>query len=221
MKNKKALIIAAHPDDEALGLGATWCRLKEEGWELGVVWLTDGVSSRGINENNSMKRRAQHDNALAILKPKYCSHGSFPDNKLDDVPLLEVVKFIEKSIEEFSPNRLYIHSLTDLNIDHKVAHHAAITAARPFPRQVVKEIFSFEVPSSTHWGFNDVFDGRLFVDVSKYFNFKINLLNSYSDELRSEFHARSLYGVEALMRFRGSLVGVEFSEVFEVIRIVE
>ena len=46
MKNKKILIIAAHPDDEILGCGGAISKLKDEN-HIEILFMTNGVSSRG------------------------------------------------------------------------------------------------------------------------------------------------------------------------------
>ena len=47
---KKVLVIAAHPDDEALGCGGTIYKLSSEGHNVSVLFLSDGVSSRIPNK---------------------------------------------------------------------------------------------------------------------------------------------------------------------------
>ena len=54
-----------------------------------------------------------------------------PDNKLDTVPFLKIVKKIEKKIFEIKPNKILTHSNLDLNIDHRIVSQAVITATRP------------------------------------------------------------------------------------------
>ncbi|MEK7463474.1 MAG: PIG-L family deacetylase, partial [Patescibacteria group bacterium] len=42
----KVLVVAAHPDDEVLGCGATIARHADEGDEVWVLILVEGVKSR-------------------------------------------------------------------------------------------------------------------------------------------------------------------------------
>jgi len=212
----RALVISAHPDDETLGMGGTWYKLQDQGWEMGVVWLTDGCSAR--KNPDLSKRNAGVKNALSLLKPDFYLEGDFPDNQLDHVSLLSVVKFIETAIEKFKPERIYIHSENELNIDHYICHRASITAARPFPGQSVKSIYAYEVVSSSHWFSSSDFNGNIFVDISSTFSKKITTLKCYDGEIPSSPHARSLVGIESLARFRGCTSGVELAEAFQLIR---
>ena len=214
---KRILVVAAHPDDEALGMGGTWFKYKQQGCEMGVVWLTDGIGSRGPDNGQIDIRRQGVKESLDVLKPSYSRHGSFPDNQLDVAPRLNIIQFIEEAINEFMPDTLFIHSEKDLNIDHKIAHIAAITAARPLSGCSVKDIYAFEVLSSTEWG-GQMFRPNMYVDITTVKREKLELLNCYDSELREPPHPRSLPSVESKEVVRGSESGFFYSEAFEVIR---
>ena len=99
-----------------------------------------------------------------------------------------------------------------------------MTACRPQPNFCVKEIYSFETLSATHWqspSMKNVFNPNYFVDVSDFMDKKIKALQCYDNEMREAPHARSYESVENLSKFRGSLVGVKNAEAFCVERIVE
>ena len=140
---KKILVIAAHPDDELLGCGATLLYYKMLGYKIKIVFLGDGESSRDKDENELSKlikmRKKQAElvsNKCNFLKPSF---GNFPDNKLDNVPFLNIVKFVEKHILLFKPKIILTHFESDLNIDHQLAFKAVITASRPMSKCFVKK----------------------------------------------------------------------------------
>ena len=135
----KILILVAHPDDELLGCGATISKHSDNGDKAQIVFLADGFSSRKGDNNriNSAKKVSK------ILNCKSPIFLNFSDNQLDTIPLLKIVKKIEKVIESFQPNIIYTHHFGDLNIDHQVTHRAVMTACRPQPDFCVKEIYSF------------------------------------------------------------------------------
>ena len=55
MKNKRILIIAAHPDDEILGCGGTISKLKNENY-IEALFITNGVSARGKDKKQILRR---------------------------------------------------------------------------------------------------------------------------------------------------------------------
>ena len=66
MKNKKILIIAAHPDDEILGCGGTISKLKNENC-IEVLFMTNGVSSRKKDKKQILRRRKAYLNLFKHL----------------------------------------------------------------------------------------------------------------------------------------------------------
>lgn len=220
------LVVAAHPDDEVLGLGGTIARLTQEGHQVHIAILGEGITSRYAKREEAeaskieeLRRRSQA--AAKILGAREVFSYSLPDNRFDTVPLLGVIKIIEDLLGRLAPKVIYTHSGADLNIDHVMVHRAVLTAARPLPGQVVREIYAFEVPSSTEWAFQrfePMFRPNVFVDISATLPLKLKALAQYDTEVRPFPHPRSPEAVTALARRWGSVVGCEASEAFELIR---
>lgn len=124
--SKNVLVLAAHPDDETLGCGATIARLSDEGYSVQLLTFTDGVGSRGENSNrNDVLKSVQN-----VLGLSSYSYGNFPDNKMDSVPLLDVCKFIENNVTT-TPDIIFTHHRGCLNVDHQIVYKATLTAFRP------------------------------------------------------------------------------------------
>ncbi len=221
----KILIIVAHPDDEVLGCGATIAKHIQNGDKVRVVFLADGFSSRDNDDGSSNRDRdnsaEKASKVLGCVRPIFLN---FPDNQLDAIPLLGIVKKVEKSIKDFQPSVIYTHHSGDLNIDHQITHRVVITACRPQPDFCVKEIYSFEVLSATHWqssSMGGAFNPNYFIDVSGFMDKKIKALQCYDKEMRSYPHARSYEVVKNLAKFRGGIVGFENAETFFVERLIK
>lgn len=221
---KNFVIIAAHPDDEAFGCAGTVAKLIKNNWKAHLLFFTDGVSARKNHKNlkNKIKRRKfsalRSSKLLGITNVKFLS---FPDNGLDKVKLIEIIKEIESYIEQFKPEIIFTHSNADLNIDHEIINRAVITATRPKPNYCVKKILLFETLSSTEWIFSgkkNNFEPNYFVDIKDTIKLKIRAIKAYKAELRRWPHPRSVNGAKILANYRGQSVGFEFAEAFFLLR---
>jgi len=216
-------VIAAHPDDEVLGCGGTIARLAKDGRPVHILLIADGVSSRGgslvaetVQEDFTIRNEAA-ERACKILGCQSVQLLGFPDNRLDSLDLLHVVKAIEDFIQKHKPSTVFTHHAGDVNIDHRVVHDAVIAACRPLPGYFVNELLFFEVPSSTEWrppGSGQVFDPNWFFDVADVLDVKLKALEAYRAEMRAFPHPRSLVAVEALARWRGASAGFDAAEAF-------
>lgn len=220
-------MIAAHPDDEVLGCGGSMAKWIEEGNEVHILIMAEGATSRSKQRN-----RKSHSKKLSILAEsvkraaeilgvKSVKMLDYPDNRMDSLDLLDVVKSIEEVIEKLKPEMVVTHYAGDLNIDHQIIHHAVVTACRPQPGFYVKRILSFEVPSATEWNSHTVskpFTPNWFEDISKTLEIKIAALEEYESEMRKWPHPRSIKGVKNLARWRGASVGFDAAEAFVLIR---
>jgi len=220
MMNETILVIAAHPDDEMLGCGGTIRLLVDAGAEAHVAFLADGVSSRDQDkkeEDELSVRRSAARKSCDILGIKDIFFGEFPDNRMDTVALLDIVKCVENLINQYKPDIVFTHHAGDLNVDHRRVHEAVITACRPQTGHPVHTLLFFEIPSSTEWqipGSGLAFEPNWFRDITSTLERKLEALDAYAVEMRKWPHPRSREGIEHLAKWRGATVGVSAAEAF-------
>ena len=221
------LVIAAHPDDELLGCGASIAKWINAGEEVHILIMAEGATSRTVNRNIEQKseelslltKSAQQ--AAQIIGAKSLKLSGFPDNRMDSIDLLDIVKVIESEIELLQPKTVVTHHSGDLNIDHRIVHQAVMTACRPIPNHIVRRLLTFETLSSTEWqttSFTTPFQPNWFEDVTKTIDRKMEALEAYHSEMREWPHARSLQSIEYLARSRGASIGCKAAEAFMLLR---
>lgn len=228
LKNKKIMVVVAHPDDELLGLGATMHKLIQEyNVQTHVVILGEGITSRGDERDTKkweeeLKIHKQNiKEAQAAIGYHSVSTYDFPDNRFDTVALLDIIKVIEKEKEQFQPDIIFTHHGGDLNIDHQRTFEAVITVTRPMKNEVVKTIITFETPSGTEWQSSSDprrFVPNLFIEVSEEdVAAKIKGMESYEFEKREWPHPRSPRALKAVASQNGIVVGCNYVERLELI----
>ncbi|MDE5825615.1 MAG: PIG-L family deacetylase [Lachnospiraceae bacterium] len=224
---KTVLVVAAHPDDEILGVGGTVARHVAEGDVVYAYILGEGQTSRGTHREDTDREVVEelHQNTLESAEAvgfQNVFFADFPDNRFDDVDLLDIVKAVEQKIQELQPQIIYTHYSGDLNVDHQYTARAVLTATRPIGDYSVEEIYAFETLSSTEWNFDysvqSAFCPNVFVDISDYYDKKEQAMNCYVSELCSFPHPRSLTGMDVLSKTRGMAAGMERAEAFMLIR---
>jgi LmbE family N-acetylglucosaminyl deacetylase len=228
-KNKKILLVVAHPDDELLGPGGTMHKLiKECGCKVRTIILGEGITSRSESrdrakwEEELKLHRSNIESAKNIIGFESVAIYDFADNRFDSVDLLDLVKVIEKEKGQFQPEIVFTHHGNDTNIDHRRTFEAVITATRPLENEVVKTIVCFETPSSTEWqayNFPNPFLPNLFMEIGqKDLEAKIMAMECYKFESRKFPHPRSPEALEILAKRWGVVSGRPLSEAFMLIR---
>ncbi|MEK5443660.1 PIG-L deacetylase family protein [Fredinandcohnia sp. FSL W7-1320] len=222
--NKKVLVIAAHPDDEVLGCGGTIARHVKEGDKVHTVILAEGITSRDKSrDRNAHKEELSELGSAAkraneILGVHSLKLIDLPDNRLDSLNRLDLIKIVEELIDEIKPNIIYTHHIGDVNIDHRRIHEAVITACRPFPQNhFVEELLFFETASSTEWmtaGSAPPFVPNWYVDITDTLSLKLKSLEAYDYEMREWPHARSIKALEYQAYWRGANIGKQAAEAF-------
>ena len=224
---ESVLVIAAHPDDEILGCGATIAKHINQGNEVNLLIMVEGATSRNKQRNpedckNQLETlNSESKKASAILGANLLDLINLPDNRLDSLDLIDIVKLIEEQINAFKPSIIYTHHFGDMNIDHEIINRAVLTAARPKPNNKIKKIFSFEVLSSTEWNptsKNHQFMPNWYEEISQFLPKKLEAAKAYKSEMCNWPHPRSIQSIKNLALMRGSQVGVEAAEAFCLLR---
>lgn len=222
---EKILVVAAHPDDELLGLGGTIRRLADAGKETHAVILAEGITSRvetrdeaDLNELKELREDAQK--AAEVVGYSSIEFNDFPDNRMDEVDLLDIIKVVSKYIEKYDPDTIFTHHHGDLNIDHRRTCEAVLTACRPIGQYRVKRIYAFETPSSTEWNYiySEPFTPNVYFDVTRTLEAKVEGMACYRSESTSYPHPRSEEALRMLSKLRGTNVGFDMAEAFMLLR---
>lgn len=220
------LAIAAHPDDEVLGCGGTIARLASEGAHITILILAQGLTSRidfdpKRDQSALDLHRVRARKAGSVLGAQEVILRDFPDQKMDAIPLLEIVHAIEHEIARLRPDTVFTHHGGDLNMDHAITFRATMTATRPIKGCPVRRLYGYEVPSSTEWSFQrfgPAFRPTTFFEMNDFLDRKIAAMQIYESEARDFPHPRSPEALRAIARRWGSTAGCQAAEAFELVR---
>ncbi len=216
------LIVVAHPDDEVLGAGATIHKLIKNGNKVAVATMANHAAARA---NRSDTLTADQAEALRIIGVEKTYAADFPNIKMNTVPHLDLVQFIEKCVEDFRAEVIITHCPSDTNNDHVMTSYAAQAACRLFQRRegvpVLKELLYMETLSSTEWSVDSSsnrFTPNYYVEVGKEgVDIKIKALSAYKGVMRPYPHPRSREALEGLAAYRGGQAGCSYAEAFECV----
>ncbi|MBI9086963.1 MAG: PIG-L family deacetylase [Desulfobacterales bacterium] len=217
---KTILIVAAHPDDEVLGCGGLIARESRRGSLCHVLILTDGSSGR-YDAEKAAAHGQNIEAANRVLGTASVRCEDFPNQRLETVPVTAIAQCIEAHLERIAPSAVYTHHSGDLNRDHRIACEATMVACRPYPSQTVREIYSYNVPSSTEYNavsVDTVFVPSVFVDISDTLETKVEALLAYDTECHPFPHPRSPESLRGHARYWGLTVGMADAEPFRLIR---
>jgi LmbE family N-acetylglucosaminyl deacetylase len=222
---KRVLICVAHADDETIGCGGAIAHHVKNKDKVYCIYMTNGVGARHFKTKDNLINQRKKNSLLAakILGFEWLSNycGDFPDNAMDKVKLLDVVKIIEKAKKKIMPHIIYTHNPHDLNVDHRTVAEATLIAFRPQAKEIWEKILALEIPSSTDFAYfkkNNTFQPNYFLDIKKYWNKKKKALLSYKKEIKKFPNSRSLKGIEILSKFRGMQNGLEQAEGFQILK---
>jgi LmbE family N-acetylglucosaminyl deacetylase len=220
---QRVLCVVAHPDDEVLGIGGTLALHAEAGSEVTVVIMSEGEDEKLDSTPRCATRRECALEAAQAMGVTDTLFHNFPDQRLDSVPFIELIKVVEAALDAYGPTIIYAHHGGDANTDHQVVFKAVYAACRPMNPlgSTVDPFLTFETPSSTDQApqvANYVFSPTTFVDVEPVWDRKLKALKCYPTEMIGGRHPRSFDYIEALARVRGGHSGFLLAEAFVSVR---
>ena len=213
--SRPVLVIAAHPDDELLGCGGTAALHARAGDEVTAVIACEGESLRygpaGVGQNGHMQR------AAGTLGLKDVRQLAFPDQRLDTMPLTELITPLERIVREVRPAIIYCQYGGDVNRDHQVLFQAVLVAARP-TEPCIEAVYAFDTASSTEWAFPRSFTADTWVDISETLETKLAAMACYESEVRPYPHPRSLEALRYRAKAWGNQHCLDAAEAFMTVR---
>jgi LmbE family N-acetylglucosaminyl deacetylase len=128
---KGAIVFAPHPDDETLGCGGTIAKKLNEGYEVSVVFMTDGrhslpeigVFTGPTSYEMKVIRREEAIRAMKILglQENNLFFLDFEDKTLEKNKRLCQERIVE-ILKEISPVEIFFPQENEYNIDHRVTN---------------------------------------------------------------------------------------------------
>ena len=222
--SERVLVVAAHPDDEVLGMGATIALhavVRRDA--VRILCLTDGSSTQ--YPGDEAKRAQKADEAVRAAKELGVEdyvHLDFPDMRLDTVPHADVNAAVEEQMRDFEPSTVYsVHP--DVNRDHQAAFASVAVATRPFPGQTARRVLTYAPMSSVEWtpALSGAFQPDCFYDVGQTIERKIAAFACYETEERPPPHPRNESAIRAAAQYYGLAAGCEWAEPFVLVRALD
>ncbi|MEZ4553880.1 MAG: PIG-L deacetylase family protein [Dehalococcoidia bacterium] len=187
---RRALVVAAHPDDADFGAGGAVALLSRAGWEVRYLVVTDG--SKGSDdpsytpEQLVVTRAEEQRVAAAHLGVGSVGFLGFTDGEL--VASRALLGAITREIRAFRPYAVYTHDPEPVvhaegfinHADHRATGLATVDAVYPaardrlnFPEQIAEGLAPHVVRELYLWGSNQA---NCDVDVSSVVELKIEAL---------------------------------------------
>jgi len=209
------LVLAAHPDDEVLGMGGTIKKLSKKKNKIHLLVITEGASAQYKDSKMKQIRKESCKKSSKILGISSINFLDYPDMKLDTIPQLKINQEIEKEIEKRKPEIVYTTPNHDLNSDHRIVHDSTLVASRP--QSGVKKILSYEIPGLVKKSIHP----NVFENIESELTYKFKAMRSYKSEIEKFPHPRSLEAIENLSIQRGIECGLKNAEAFQLLKSVE
>ena len=216
MKNK-ILVVAVHPDDETLGCGGTLLKHKDSGDEINWLICTK------IDKDNDYY--AIRENEIEQASRLYGFDGTYSlwlkTMRVDEYSMSELIGKISKIINEVRPNIIYLPFNGDIHREHSKIFEASYSCTKSFRYPFIKKIYMMETLSETEFAPStkeDSFIPNSFVDISEYFEKKIEIMKIFKSEVAEHPFPRSEKNIRALASLRGATCGCKYAESFMLLK---
>ena len=218
---EKVLVVATHPDDETLGCGGALLKHKSQGDEIHWLICTELRESEGFSPDRIASRRQE----INHVKDLYAFDGVYdlniPTMQVDTFSMSDLVGRVSKIIREVRPNILYLPFKSDVHSDHRKIFEAVFSCTKSFRYPFIKKIMMMETLSETEFAPStkeDYFAPDIFVDITDFFDRKVNIMKVFKSELGEFPFPRSVENIEALAKYRGATCGCRYAESFMLLK---
>lgn len=220
----RVIVISAHPDDEILGAGGTLLKHVNEGDSLYWLIVTNIYEDQGFTSKKVRKRQNEITEVAKALKVSETYKLNYKSMSLSSQSIPSLVADISEVFKEVKPNVVYSVNRTDAHSDHKIAFDAVMACTKSFRYPWIRKVLAYECISETEFApavQERLFMPNYFIDITYYFNRKLEIMNIYESEMGEHPFPRNKRNIEALATYRGAIAGVEYAEAFQLIKCIE
>lgn len=221
---KRVIVIAAHPDDETLGVGGTILKHISQGDQVAWLIVTKLTEDQGFSNTRIQSRK----NEIQIVAKKYCFSNvynlEFPTTSLSSLSIKELINRVSDVFNDFEPEIVYTMNRSDIHSDHRIIFDSVFACTKSFRYPFIKKVLMYECISETEFTpalAENQFIPNYFVDISPFFIQKCEIMKVYNSELEEHPFPRNLKNIEALAVFRGATIGVEYAESFQLLKYID
>ena len=217
----KVLVVAVHPDDETLGCGGTLLKHNDEGDEIHWLIATEMKKSDGFDESIIEKRNDEINKINKLYNFNTINQLHISTTMVSEASENDLISKISSIILKIKPNIIYLPFKGDIHGDHRGIFNAAYSCTKSFRYPFIKKIYMMETLSETEFAIStleDSFIPNVFVDISNYFEKKIEAMNIYTDEMGIHPFPRSEKNIEAIATYRGATSGCDYAESFMLLK---
>ena len=214
---EKVLVIAAHPDDEILGGGATFAKRVRQGDEVHAVVVCEGETVRFMSQGKDVGQQEHAQKAAAVIGFTSFRCLKLRDQGLDTYSQIDLNRRFEQLIDELRPSVVYTHFAGDINRDHQVTHDSVMVATRP-SRDFIREVLAFETPSATGLWTKHCFNPDTFEVVTDTLDIKLAAMACYETEAPAFPHPRSIEALRHRAHYWGNIIHRPAAEAFVTLR---
>lgn len=221
-ETRRVLFVSVHPDDETYGCGGTILKHKAMGNQIYWLNLTGGTL-----EHPYVFSKEQLDARDALINKVIAQYGftehrtlNLPTQMLETVAMREIIGGVDAYISKWKPQIIYLPNRSDVHTDHRIGFNAAYSATKSFRKPYIEQILMYETLSETEFAPalpECAFIPNTFVDITEFFNRKLEIIRMYDTELMPNPLPRSIHAVTGLAAYRGSRIGVQYAEAFSLI----
>jgi len=215
----KSLVISPHPDDEVLGAGGTLFKRKKLKKNL-LYWIIVTRLKPSIDKKKILKRNNEIKKISKLFGFKKVFQLNFNTTELDNSSKKKLIQYFSDIFNQIKPNELFVPHFSDVHSDHKIVSEVISSSTKNFRFPYIKKILAYEVLSETDYNLNrkQIFFPNYYEDITKFLTKKKNAMKIYKSEIKKFPFPRSIKTIDALARLRGSQIGKNAAESFEILR---
>lgn len=208
------LVIAPHGDDETLGCGGSLLKHKSKKDKIHLLMITNINQNSIWTKKQEITRKKEINKIIKLYKFNSYHNLNYEPTKLDLIPMSDLITKIDKIINFIKPNIVYLNNPSDIHTDHQIAFKSSISCLKSFRKNYIKSILLYETLSETEYSTEELFKPNYYVDISKFIEKKIKIMNIYKSEINKFPFPRSNDAIYSLAKIRGARIGVRYAEAF-------